>query len=145
LSGPPSTWLLLAYKVPRQPSANRVFVWRKLKKLGAVALQDAVWVLPSSTQTREHFRWLASEIDEIGGETTLWEATLMSDQNDARLLKQFSAPVEAEYRSIMSALKKKAPDLATLGRRYQLIQAQDYFRSELGPKVRAALLAAKGG
>ena len=48
-------WLLLAYKVPRDPSAARVYVWRKLKKLGAVALQDAVWVLPSTPQTLEQF------------------------------------------------------------------------------------------
>ena len=73
------TWLLLAYKVPREPSANRVFVWRKLKKLGAIALQDAVWVLPASPHTREQFRWLASEIDELSGDTTLWESTLLSD------------------------------------------------------------------
>ena len=55
-----STWLLLAYKVPREPSANRVYVWRKLKRLGAVALQDAVWVLPATAHTRERFRWLAA-------------------------------------------------------------------------------------
>jgi hypothetical protein len=139
-----STWLLLAYKVPRERSANRVFVWRKLKKLGAVALQDAVWVLPATAHTREQFRWLASEIDELGGETTLWESTLLSDGQDSRLIKQFAAPVEKVYRQILAALKTKPPDLAQLGRQYQQTLAQDHFRSELGQKVRAALLAAKG-
>lgn len=138
-------WLLLAYKVPREPSANRVFVWRKLKKLGAVALQDAVWVLPATPHTREQLRWLATEIDELEGETTLWESTLLSDGQEDRLLKQFAAPVEEIYRGILAALKKKAPGLAALGRRYQRAQAQDYFRSDLGQKVRTALLAAQGG
>lgn len=141
----PSTWLLLAYKVPREPSANRVFVWRKLKKLGAVALQDAVWVLPASNHTREQFRWLASEIDELSGETTLWESTLLSDSSqEDRLIQQFSKPVAEAYREILAAIKKKAPDLATLSRRYQQVQAQDYFHSDLAQKVRAALLATKG-
>lgn len=144
LSPASSTWLLLAYKVPREPTANRVFVWRKLKKLGAVALQDAVWVLPTTPHTREQFRWLASEIDELGGETTLWESTLLSDGQADRLVKQFAAPVDDCYREILAALKKKAPDLAALGRRYQQVQIKDYFRSELGQKVRSALLAAKG-
>ena len=45
-------WLLLSYKVPREPTANRVSVWRKLKKLGAVSLQDSVWVLPATPHTR---------------------------------------------------------------------------------------------
>ncbi len=138
------TWLLLAYKVPREPSANRVYVWRKLKRLGAVALQDAVWVLPATAHTRERFRWLASEIDELGGETTLWESTLLSDGQDSRLIKEFAEPVEKIYRQILAALKKKSPDLALLGRQYQQAQAQDYFQSDLGRKVRAALLAAKG-
>src|SRR5256885_13053202 len=62
------TWLLLAYKVPREPTASRVYVWRKLKKLGAVALQDAVWVLPHTPQTLEQFRWLAAEIVEMRSE-----------------------------------------------------------------------------
>ena len=143
-SAPLHVWLLLSYTVPRTPTAKRVYVWRKLKKLGAVTLQDSVWVLPATPHAREQFRWLASEIDELGGQTTLWESTLLSDGQDRRLVAQFAAPVEQAYRAIITALKKKAPDLAALGRRYQQAQAQDYFRSELGQKVRAALLAAQG-
>jgi hypothetical protein len=109
-----------------------------------VALQDAGWVLPSTAHTRERFRWLASEIDELGGETTLWESTLISDGHDGRLIKQFTTPVEKVYREILAALKKKGPDLSALGRQYQQAQGQDYFRNDLGRKVRAALLAAKG-
>jgi hypothetical protein len=139
-----SPWLLLAYKIPREPSASRVYVWRKLRKLGAVALQDAVWVLPSTAHNREQFRWLASEIDELGGETTLWESTLLSDSQASGLVDQFTAPVEKIYREILVALKKKTPDLAALGRRYQQAQLQDYFHCELGRKVRTTLLAAKG-
>ena len=60
-------WLLLAYKVQREPSANRVYVWRQMKQLGAIALQDAVWVLPETPRTREQFQWLAAEITELGG------------------------------------------------------------------------------
>ena len=137
-------WLLLSYQVPRAPTAKRVYVWRKLKKLGAVSLQDAVWVLPATPHTREQFRWLASEINELGGETTLWEAGLL-DGDEERLVYEFSAPIEAAYGEILAALKKRKPDLSALGRRYQQALAQDYFHCKLGHKVRAALLAAKGG
>ena len=67
------TWLLLTYKVPRDPTAGRVAVWRKLKQLAALALQDAVRILPANPQTREQFQWLAAEIEELGGEATLWD------------------------------------------------------------------------
>jgi hypothetical protein len=138
------TWLLLAYKVPREPTANRVYVWRKLKKLGAVALQDAVWVLPNMPQTLEQFRWLAAEVTEMDGEATLWESSGILDGQDEELVKAFQSQVEQPYRAILSALKKKKPDLLALSRQYQQTLAQDHFRCELGRKVRDGLVAAKG-
>jgi hypothetical protein len=57
----PTVWLLLLYKVARQPSARRVYIWRKLKRLGALLLHDAAWVLPATPRTREQFQWLAAE------------------------------------------------------------------------------------
>jgi hypothetical protein len=137
------TWLLLAYKLPREPTAGRVAVWRKLKQLGAIALQDAVWVLPATPQTREQFQWLASEIDELDGESMLWEAHLLADAMERRMLAQFVESIEAAYRELLAELKKKHPDLAALSKRYQQINARDYLRSELGKKARAALVAAQ--
>jgi Protein ChrB, N-terminal len=143
LTAPSKIWLLLSYKVPREPTANRVSVWRKLKKLGAVSLQDSVWVLPATSHTREQFRWLATEIDELGGESTLWESSLIGGDEE-RLIEAFQAPVEAAYREILACLKKRKPDLAALSRRYQHVLAHDYFRCELAQQVRKSLLAAKG-
>src|SRR6266567_9517091 len=54
-------WMLLVYKVPREPTSSRAYVWRKLKKLGAVLLHDAVWVLPATAWTREQLQWLSVE------------------------------------------------------------------------------------
>jgi len=137
------TWLLLSYKVPRAPSANRVYVWRKLKRLGATALADSVWVLPLTRQTREQFRWLASEIEEMGGETTLWESKLLDGAPD-KLVSEIAAVAETVYRDILKSLRKKSPDVAALSRRYQEALALDYFGSAMAAKVRSALLAAKG-
>jgi hypothetical protein len=137
------TWLLLTYKVPRDPTAGRVAVWRKLKQLAAVALQDAIWILPANPQTRELFQWLAAEIEELGGEATLWESRLLSASMEGQMAARFNEPVEAEYRAILRDLKKKRPDLAWLSKRYQQIQARDYFHLELGKKVRAALVTAQ--
>src|SRR5437868_1201963 len=125
MAATPRTWLLLAYKMPRDPTAGRVAVWRKLKQLGAIALQDAVWVLPATPQTREQFQWLAAEIEELHGEATLWESRLLADEMEQRMVAQFTEPVEAEYREILRELKKKRADLAGLSKRYQHIQARD--------------------
>lgn len=138
------SWMLLVYKVPNEPTAGRVYVWRKLKKLGAVLLHDAVWVLPATPQTREHLRWLASEIVELKGEATVWESRLASGDEE-RLMQQFDAAVESSYREVLAGVKAKDADLAALSRQYQQVKAQDYFDCELGRRVREVLVAAKGG
>jgi hypothetical protein len=137
-------WLLLVYKVPPDPTARRVYVWRKLKRLGAILLHDAVWVLPPTAYTREQLQWLTAEIVEMSGEALLWEAQLVSSEQDEVLLQQFIAQSEALYNEILAELGKPEADLATLSRQYQQIKANDYFNSALGQRVREALMAAKG-
>ncbi len=136
-------WLMLIYKIPREPAAGRVYVWRKLKQLGAILLQDAVWVMPATPQTRHHLQWLASEISEYGGEATVWLSELESRESEADLIRQFDTQVEPVYREILRQLKLKRPDLATLSRQYQTASAKDFFASKLGRQARAALLTAE--
>lgn len=134
-------WLLLIYKIPREPTAHRVSIWRKLKQLGAQLLHDSVWILPATPQTREQFQWLASEIVEQGGEATLWLSEMEGERERAELEKSFSATTDAAYQEILAQLRRKKADLPALGRRYQQVRTQDYFRSKLGEKVRKALVA----
>jgi hypothetical protein len=133
------------YKIPREPTAGRVYAWRKLKALGAVSLQDAVWVLPATSRTQEQFQWLAAEITELGGDITLWEAERLDGREGEGLVRKFSDPVDAAYRRILTALKRKARNLAELSKRYQEARSRDYFQSALGQQVRDRLLAVQGG
>lgn len=138
-------WLLLIYRIPREPTAGRVFIWRKLKQLAAVALQDAVWVLPQTPRTQEQLQWLAAEITELKGEAMLWEAEQLYATDSETLRRQFMEQVEAEYREILAALKKKRDrDLVALSKRFQESHARDYFGSDLGRQTREKLLAAGG-
>jgi hypothetical protein len=136
------TWILLTYKIPREPTAPRVSVWRKLKRMGALLLHDTVWVLPATPQTRENFQWLASEILEGGYEAMLWEAQLSLPGQDATLREQFLAYVDGEYEAILDALDRGDADPALLARRYQQVNSQDYLHSGRGLKAREALLHA---
>jgi hypothetical protein len=133
-------WLLLVYRIPREPTAPRVAVWRKLKRLGALLLDDAAWVLPARETTREQFRWLAAEIEEAGGNALVWEARLAVGQEED-IVEQFATQVEEPYQAILTDLARDGADLAALSRRYQHVLAQDYFQSALGARVRAALVS----
>ncbi len=139
------SWVLLVYKIPREPTASRAYVWRKLKRLGALLMHDAVWVLPATPWTREQFQWLAVEITELGGEALLWESRLLLDGQQEALVRQFLAKVDAAYQEILGDFEKGNADLAALSRRYQQVRSQDYFHSELGNQVRTNLMAARGG
>ena len=88
-----NTWLLFLYKVPHEPSSRRVFVWRKLKRLGAVLLHDSAWALPMSSHSLKQFQILAVEIAEIGGESLLWEAHLAPGEKNESLAQELLAQV----------------------------------------------------
>ena len=136
-------WLLLSYKIPRQPTSARVYVWRKLRRLGALSVQDAVWVLPLNPQTRELFQWLAADIAERGGQAAVWESRAVSDGQDDLLIARFREAVQQPYRKILAALRRRRPDIAALSRRYRQVLAQDYFPGELRKQVRDAIVAAR--
>jgi hypothetical protein len=138
-------WVVLVYKIHREPAAGRVYIWRKLKRLGALLLHDAVWLLPDTPWTREQFQWLAVEIRELGGAALVWESRMVLPGQDDALVQQFLAEVERDYQTILTALQQADADLAALARQYQQIQARDYLQSPLGQQVRAALLQARGG
>jgi hypothetical protein len=138
-------WVLLVYKIPREPTASRAQIWRKLKRLGALLLHDAVWVLPATPWTREQFQWLAVEIGELGGEAHLWESHLLLNGQAEALVQQFRSRVDAAYQDLLEELSQEDADLVALSRKYQQVRAQDYFHSALGIQVRERLMSARGG
>jgi hypothetical protein len=140
-----TNWLLLIYKVPNEPSARRVYVWRKLKKLAAILVQDSVWVLPANPKTREKLQWLAAEIKEMeGGEASLWEAQQVFTGQDTDLIAQFNEQVNKLYQAILEELEQEGADLSLLSKHYQQAKLQDYFNSALGEAVRESLLNRRG-
>lgn len=132
-------WVLLTYTLPREPSAPRVAVWRKLKKLGAMLAHDAVWTLPATPTTREQVRWLAQEIREGGGEARVWVARGELPEQDAELVTLFVERAEHGYREILRALDDATRVHAELTRSYRQVRAIDYFHAPSGDLVRARL------
>jgi hypothetical protein len=131
-----TTWLLLHYKLPSQPSALRVYIWRKLKRIGALLLHDAVWVLPDLPRTAEQVQWLAAEIQEMGGNGYAWRANAIWGQENESLVELFKEQVDTVYSTLLKKLEKSSVDLEEISRQYQIAASQDFFHSELGLQVR---------
>src|SRR5215203_4558260 len=147
-------WLILIYHLPREPSRHRVAVWRRLKDLGALCLQDGVAALPEDAVTREQLEWLQLRVREAGGEATLWEARLGTLAEEAELVEEFRSSREEAYRAIIAEaerLRRKAQmggkglleQLRKIEREFRAERRRDYFRSPLRAEAAAALKAAR--
>ena len=136
-------WLLLTYKLAAEPSARRVYIWRKLKRLGAITIFEAVWVLPDSPRTYEQFQWLAAEIQEMGGEAMFWKAQAVLSGQEDQLIEHFSGQVDKAYQELLMKLGQPAADHGKLAQTFQQIRQRDYFHSAAGQQVRERLLAVR--
>src|SRR5438477_9526696 len=67
-------WLLLLYSLPTNRNTERVAVWRRLKRTGAVQLTTSTYLLPDQPALYEQFQWLAKQIRDSGGDATLVRA-----------------------------------------------------------------------
>src|SRR5438067_6952667 len=90
-------WLLLIYTVPAQPSRKRAFIWRELKKAGAVYLRDGVCALPERPETAAVLSAVAAKVDEFGGEATLIEAANLPLARAERIIKESQDARKQEY------------------------------------------------
>jgi DNA-binding transcriptional regulator PaaX len=154
-------WLLLVYRLPREPSRHRVTVWRKLKTLGALYLQDGVAALPEDDVTREQLEWLQLRVREAGGEATLWEGMPNTRAESKQLAETFRSSREEAYESIIAEAERircKAEmggvasllgELSKLEREFRAERRRDYFgapsRKEASEALRAARQAVKEG
>src|SRR5215218_8084831 len=145
---------MLIYRLPREPSRHRVAVWRKLRDLGALYLQDGVAALPEDAVTREQLEWLQLRVREAGGEATLWEGRPGTVAEEAGLVEDFRHSREEAYKVIIAGaerLRRKAQmgggglmeQLGKLEREFRAERRRDYFRSPLRLEAASALRAAR--
>src|SRR5881396_156477 len=97
-----TSWVLLAYRLPRDPSTPRSALWRKLRRLGAVQVVDGLSALPLDARNREQLEWLAEEVVEAGGEATIWVSSLTSAAPERELATRMAEAVAAEYRALIA-------------------------------------------
>lgn len=96
---PPSAWLLLVYRIPREPSRLRAGVWRRLKSIGAVYLQNSVAVLPEPTVHERALRSLRKDITELGGTAHLMRCEALAGAGE--VVATYNAARDEEYEEIL--------------------------------------------
>jgi hypothetical protein len=97
-------WVLLAYRVPREPSTPRIAVWRKLRRLGVAQIVDGLVAVPDSVSNLEQMGWVANDILDAGGEAQLWTAELNSAKQERELVAQMNGEVAEAYRAFVDGI-----------------------------------------
>jgi len=128
-------WVLLSYRLPRQPSTPRSNVWRKLKRIGAAQLGDGLVAMPADARTREALEWIAEEVAEHGGEAMLWLGQPAEITARAGLIDKMTVTVAADYLAVAAeAVETLDADPATrrrvaarLRRELHRINTRDFF------------------
>jgi hypothetical protein len=122
-------WVLLAYRLPREPSTPRIALWRRLRRLGAAQLGDGLVALPADDHTREQLEWLAGEVQEAGGEATVWLAQPATAAQGRELADRMRTATAADYRAVVEAANvggdRRRRD--RLRRSLRAIRSRDYF------------------
>ena len=97
-------WILLVHQLPARPTNLRVRIWRKLQKLGAVAIKNSVYVLPANEKTHEDFQWLKQEIESAGGEAAVFEANSVEGATDNEIVAAFRKARDEEFANLTAQL-----------------------------------------
>jgi hypothetical protein len=137
------SWLLLIHQLPAKPAYLRVKIWRRLQGIGAIAVKNAVHVLPMNEETQEDFEWLLREIREGGGEAFVCEARLIDGLSDQEIRTLFDQARDADYAQVAKdaralvksmrpntkpdALADQRAQVARLRKRLADIVAIDFF------------------
>jgi hypothetical protein len=144
---PGGRWLLLIHQLPPKPDYFRVKIWRRLQRIGAVAIKNSVYVLPHTEQASEDFQWLRREIVAGGGEASVCQAAFVDGLSDGQIEALFRAQRDAEYAELARAAAEvtrerggeSSGEVARLERRLAEITALDHFGAP-GRRVAEAAL-----
>jgi hypothetical protein len=155
----PSSWLLLVHQLPPRPLYLRAKIRQRLAKVGAVALKNAVYVLPETEDAREDFTWIAQEARAGGGDAFVCAAAFVEGVSPKELVARFRRERDADYEALLAEMRSAprkgtaagdpAAALARAHRRFEEIRALDFFgadrRKEAETMIRTREKDLRGG
>ncbi|HYW90031.1 MAG TPA: Chromate resistance protein ChrB [Chloroflexota bacterium] len=162
----PLSWRVLVYRVPTEPASKRVAVWRDLKRLGALYLQQCVCIFPDLPGIAADVQQVADKIPTLGGETFLFEVPRLRSDDEARIIAAFRAQRESEYAEIIEECETKfvkeieferfrenytfeeaeeiEQDLEKIRRWFDRVRERDWFKADRRDEVEAWLAKCQG-
>lgn len=96
-----TSWLLLTYKVPAEPTKIRVGIWRRIRSLGAVYLQNSICLLPLTAEHQRQLRMVQSDIEHADGEAVIFETLALDPKQEALVVSRFKHDRDQDYEEFL--------------------------------------------
>jgi hypothetical protein len=137
-------WLLLTFTLPTKRASQRVEIWRKLQRYGAVPLGNSGYLLPNKPTNQERFEWLAAAVRKYAGEASVVKVQSIDNLSTPQLIGRFAEARAREYQKLIAELQKRPfaalhkhspKQVSRLRTRFQEIVEIDFFYSPLQKRV----------
>jgi len=103
---PEVAWLLLAYTLPPEPSRMRVSIWRRLRKLGAVYMEEGFWVLPNTAKLAVELKSVIQDIQNFQGTASAFLSTALDETQSQRLRSRLLVSRDEEYAELLGQCER---------------------------------------
>ena len=133
-------WSILVYRIPTQPTRLRLLIWRKLQAMGALCLQDAVYLLPARPELDENMQYIAAQIEEMGGSCYLFAASTLLPDSTERLIEEFRSQADDRFDELIQRLDRLGASLAAADSPGALEQVEQELKRERIAYLRAQRL-----
>jgi Protein ChrB, N-terminal len=96
----PSSWLLILYDVPSEPSRVKVRVWRDLKRMGALYPQISVCLIPDNNVNRKKLQTI-EKMAKKSGKFMNFQCRGISESDQQSILHMFRTERDKQYDEIL--------------------------------------------
>lgn len=153
-------WLVLFYKTPTDSSTSRVYIWRQIKKLGAIYMQDGGVILPYSKENMVNLKKLNDKIKELNGDPTILVSSFFDSEKEKAIMEEFNNTRNLEYKEVLeqcghffAEIKKETEkqnftseeleeveeEYEKLRNWYEKIKRRDFFRASMSERTNETL------
>jgi DNA-binding transcriptional regulator PaaX len=153
-------WIVINYTLPREPSRIRVSMWRKLKKIGAVNIQQSMWILPQTDENYDLLNKIKEDVSQNSGEAFVMKSSVDEDSNKI-IMERFKEARNEEYREVIeqcddffkeidkeiarenftfAEIEENEEELNKLRKWHEKIVTRDFFEATLKEKSKETIL-----